>query len=110
MLNCVNVFIYNNAKIHKNHIKCDKVDTTVCSAVGNRLRIKGIGPQTIVCALYESLHVAEQFATNFMKINQGIGKLLRFENFDGPNPERGCEGMTSLTHNHGIIICHFHAY
>ena len=36
---------------------------------------KGIGPQTIVCAFYESLHVAEQFATNFMKINQGIRKL-----------------------------------
>ena len=29
--------------------------------------VKGIGPQTIVCALYESLHVAEQLATNFMK-------------------------------------------
>ena len=25
--------------------------------------IKGIGSQTIVCALYESLHVAEKFAT-----------------------------------------------
>ena len=72
---------------------------------------KGIGPQTIVCAFYESLYVAEQFATIFMKINQVIRKLKRFENFDGPNPKRGCEGMTSLPHNHGIInICHFHAY
>ena len=26
-------------------------------------RVKGIGPQTIVRAFYESLHVAEQFAT-----------------------------------------------
>ena len=40
-----------------------------------RVLLKGIGPQTIVCAFYESLHVAEQFATNFMKINQGIRKL-----------------------------------
>ena len=46
-----------------------------------------------------------------MKINQGIRKLQRFKNFDGPNPERGCESMTSLPHNHGIInISHFHAY
>ena len=37
--------------------------------------VKGIGPQTIVCAFYESLHVAEQFAINFMKINQNIRKL-----------------------------------
>ena len=37
--------------------------------------ITGIGPQTIVYAFYESLHVAEQFATNFMKINQGIRKV-----------------------------------
>ena len=37
--------------------------------------VKGLGPQTIVCAFYESIHVAEQFATNFMKINQGIRKL-----------------------------------
>ena len=37
--------------------------------------VKEIGPQTIVCAFYESLHVAEQFATNFIKINQGIRKL-----------------------------------
>ena len=37
--------------------------------------LKGIGPQTIVCAFDESLHVAEQFATNFMKINKGIRKL-----------------------------------
>ena len=36
---------------------------------------KGIGTQTIVCSFYDSLHVAEQFATNFMKINQGIRKL-----------------------------------
>ena len=36
---------------------------------------KGTGPQTIECVFYESLHVAEQFATNFMKINQGIRKL-----------------------------------
>ena len=72
--------------------------------------VKGIGSQTIVCAFYENIHVAEQFATNFMKINRGIRKLRRFKNFDGPNPERGCEGMTSLPHNHGIInICHFHA-
>ena len=38
------------------------------------LDVKGIGSQTIVCAFYESLHVAEQIATNFMKINQGILK------------------------------------
>ena len=37
--------------------------------------VKGIGPQTSVCAFYESLHVAEQFTINFMKINQGIRKL-----------------------------------
>ena len=64
-----------------------------------------------MCVFYESLHVTEQFATNFMKINQGIRKLEQFENFDSQNPERGCEGMISLPHNHGIInICHFHAY
>ena len=38
-----------------------------------------------------------------MKINKGIRKLQRFENFDGPNPELGSEGITSLPHNHGII-------
>ena len=37
--------------------------------------VKGIGTQTILCAFYESLLEAEQFATNFMKINQGITKL-----------------------------------
>ena len=43
--------------------------------LSKRQNIKGIGPHTIVFAFYESLHVAEQFATNFMKINQGIRKL-----------------------------------
>ena len=75
------------------------------------MRTKEIVPQTMFCVFYESLHVAEQLATNFMKINQGIRKLWRFEDFEGLNPERGCEGMTSLPHSHGIInICHFHAY
>ena len=41
----------------------------------NKMTLKGIGPQTIVCALYKSLRVAEQLATNFMKINQGVRKL-----------------------------------
>ena len=38
-----NRYIYkmkqNNTKMHKNHIKCVKVDTTVCSVVGIRLEI-----------------------------------------------------------------------
>ena len=46
----------------------------ICSKFTPSL-VKGIGPQTIVCAFHESLHVAEEFATNFMKINQGIKKL-----------------------------------
>ena len=39
-------------------------------------------------ALYKSPYVAEQFAANFMKVNQGIRKLLvSFENFDDSNPK-----------------------
>ena len=33
-----------NTQIHKNHMKCDKVDTTVCSAVGKRLKINSWTP------------------------------------------------------------------
>ena len=58
------------------HVNLDRTMKTVYST-GQLILLKGIGPQTIVCAFYESLHVAEQFATNFMKINQGIRKLQR---------------------------------
>ena len=48
---------------------------TVCSNLLSTFDLVGKCPQTIACAFYESLHVAEQFATNFMKINLGIRKL-----------------------------------
>ena len=67
--------------------------------------LKEYAHKTIVGAFYESFHVAEQFAINFMKINHCLRKFLRFENFDGPNPERGCEGMTSWNYKYLLFPC-----
>ena len=57
------------------------------------------------------LNVAEQFAINFLKINQVMRKLLRFEIKDYFIPKRGDEEVTSCMypHNHiKINISHLH--
>ena len=57
------------------------------------------------------LNVAEQFAINFLKINQVMRKLLRFEIKDYFIPKRGDEEVTSYMHPHNhkkINTSHLH--
>ena len=45
---------------------------------------------------------SKQNSPRFMKINGDLRKVYGFKHFGGVRPKRGCDGMTSLPHNHKI--------